>query len=40
MKKRFLFFSAEALTPTGPIIMHIIYPIQEKFNNIYYDKYC
>lgn len=40
MSNKFLFFSAEAQSPTGKYLMNIYYPIETKFNEIYASKYA
>ena len=39
MNTKLLFFSAEAKSPSGTILMKTIYPIQNSFNEKYSDKY-
>lgn len=39
MSKRFLFFSVEAWAPSAKIIMDILYPIEQLFNEKYSYKY-
>lgn len=39
MNNKFLFFSAEAQSPTGKYLMNIYYPVENKFNEIYASKY-
>lgn len=39
MSNRFLFFSAEAQSPTGKYLMNIVNPVEQRFNEIYESKY-